>query len=246
MAESKEGKDVDPQLIDAFVSDMQQIVDRYNLGVVLVGLSCNKVPCGEITGNPADHATVERLVLLNNSALQHAKSKLQHEDLQAALKSIDHEFTQEELLKEYVTLIGYLRVVTYVANKVTAVPAVVLQELTTRIARKLGLDRARLIPLKLNTPYLVFTDDGHQYNVIYNDDFVFTVTSSTTDPPTRVKAMFMGNVQDDGVIFSASEMPVVSTGDRLLFGKKGTGFEPPSPELITGRLIDAVEANDIQ
>jgi hypothetical protein len=90
------------------------------------------------------------------------------------------------------------------------------------LEKSTGLGKAKVVPMKPNTLYNVFTSSGSIYELEYDDRFKYTLkrikTVATSDESLPDSPLaFVGNVQDDGTIFAVPSFPVASTGDRMLF-----------------------------
>jgi len=116
--------------------------------------------------------------------------------------------------------------------------------LIEQIKEALGLDKARMIPIKCNTRYFVYTITGVKYLMSYDDEFKFSlkrVEGGKQDPPDD-PLRFVGMVQKSGNIFHrAMDLPIVSTGDKMVFSKHGT----QDICFITGEIRDVQQVENL-
>lgn len=83
----------------------------------------------------------------------------------------------------------------------------------------LNVDTARLFALEENEVYAVFTENA-VFHVSHKSE-IWTLKQMDGEPvklPDHPNLQFIGNVQDDGNIFVSADLPIISTGDRMLFG----------------------------
>lgn len=94
------------------------------------------------------------------------------------------------------------------------------QYFRNKVLELLGINTSRMIPLEENEIYVVFTETAI-YHISHNQG-LWTLTqvegSPETIPPDFIDEVFIGNVQDDGTVFRSGNLPIISTGDKMLFG----------------------------
>jgi len=116
-----------------------------------------------------------------------------------------------------------------------------IHDRTDKISERLGLNKARLHPIKPDTPYIIFTENMSM-RVKYDHNFVFYLEKLTGDGTIPSEGLkFIGNVQIDGAVFHAEDLPIFSTGDKLLFA------DPSSGKLvfITTTLQEVIEEANV-
>ena len=107
------------------------------------------------------------------------------------------------------------------------------------LGEKMGANRARIIPIKKDTTYKLFTLKS-VYELSYDDEFIFSLTRLNPDGSRgeTKKYFFMGCAQEDGEIFGYESMPLISTGDRILFSSLQ---DKTLPEYVTSSVLDVIE-----
>jgi len=116
-----------------------------------------------------------------------------------------------------------------------------------QISEHLGMDKARIVPLKQSVEYYVFTRTGTKYQLNYNEDFQYFLKKvegapDAVDPPEG-PMHFIGNVQLSGNIFhKTGDYPLASTGDKMLFAEWGS---PNTAAFITSEVTDVIEVKEV-
>jgi len=108
------------------------------------------------------------------------------------------------------------------------------------IDAKLGYDKAKMYPILPETDYFIFTEMG-QYRVRYETPDMWKVTLEQgldASPPSE-RLHFIGNLQEDGTIFYSGDMPIISSGDKLVFGF-WKDREIPVPVFVTAGVVKIV------
>jgi hypothetical protein len=111
----------------------------------------------------------------------------------------------------------------------------------------LGIDTARMIALKPETIYFVFTDKG-TVEVSYEPkiEIWFVRGMEGEEHPEDSPLHFIGNAQTDGTIFHSQDLPIISTGDRMVFGlmtNKDKGLV--LPVYVSGIVKNVVERQEV-
>lgn len=116
--------------------------------------------------------------------------------------------------------------------------------LIEQIKQALGMDKARMIPIKCDTRYFVYTETGVKYMLSYDKEFKFTlrmIDGGIENPPDAA-LRFIGMVQKSGNIFHRTmDYPIVSTGDRMVFSK----FASKEICFITGEVRDVQQVDSL-
>lgn len=126
-----------------------------------------------------------------------------------------------------------------------------------QLKKVLGMSRCRVIPLKPNTTYKIFTEQA-MYEVEYDLDHKFNVTRFVSkldgkDPggwevdAEYPELAFVGNIQESGQILGIVNFPVAATTMRMLFSKYPFSFEEglQEPTIITDRITEVIDTSAV-
>jgi len=98
------------------------------------------------------------------------------------------------------------------------------QSIITEIKIALGMDHARVVPLKCNKRYFIFTRTGTKYMLRYDEElkYYLKVIEGEGESPPDGPLGFVGMAQESGNIFRREDYPLISTGDKMVFSEHNT------------------------
>jgi len=218
---------------EALQKDLMAIREKYGLDVLMYNACKRLTPVGDELSASKWAFLDEILTADDNEQLIKRWQDTAGEDM-----SKEELQTAYELHRSLVSLLERAEATVAMIGPGVVTAANLLEE-------KLGFDKARVHALKLNTAYYVYTE-GVQYSVEYNEAFEYAIKiingpEDATIPPTE-RVHFMGNVQDSGAVYKPNDMPIVSTGDRMLFSSLDSKEHPC---FITDTVKAVAEASQV-
>lgn len=122
-----------------------------------------------------------------------------------------------------------------------------IQGLVETLEESLGLTKSKIVALKSGIEYIVFTENA-SYEIIHKGEGMkFSVKMTAGEKlsvPPDYDLAFVGNVQESGTIFGVLGMPMISTGDFMLFTK--WPFSGNLDDCFrTAPVIEVIEKNDV-
>lgn len=106
-----------------------------------------------------------------------------------------------------------------------------------------GPEPNQMFPIKANTFYQITVEGGLKYELIYNDEFQFSLQSEIAEEVNRA---FVGNIQASGNILGVPGFPVISLGHRMMFADWPFDGEKPHGRItVTNKVVEVTEKTEV-